>query len=93
VVEVVPLSDDLDDYEENVERADELEDVLHDELTLADAEELDDVAAEDDETGFDEARLEYSGVEEGDGDVDMRELDEAGALLDDPEREAPTDDR
>ena len=34
-------------------------------------------------------RLIYSGVEEGDGDVDVQELEEAGARLDDPERETP----
>ena len=38
-------------------------------------------------------RLAYSGVEEGDGDVDVQELEEAGARLDDPEREAPPTDR
>ena len=41
-----------------------------------------------DETSFDETRLEYSGAEEGGGDVDVEEMEEAGALLDDPERTA-----
>ena len=63
------------------------------ELVLADAAELGDSAGEQDETPFDETRLAYSGVEEGDGDVDVQELEETGAQLDDPEREAPPTDR
>jgi hypothetical protein len=53
---------------------------------LADAEELGDIAAEQDDTRFDVTRLTYSGVEEGDGDVDAQELGEAGVRLDDPQR-------
>ena len=43
-------------------------------------------AEQEDETPFDETRLQYSGVEEGDGDVDVAEYEEAGALFDDPEQ-------
>ena len=82
------MSDELDDYEEGEERAEAREDELQRELVLADAAELGDSAEEQDETPFDETRLAYSGVEEGDGDVDVQELEEAGAQLDDPEREA-----
>lgn len=87
------MSDELDDYEEGVERADAREVALERELVLADAAELGDIAEEQDETRFDETRLAYSGVEEGDGDVDVQELEEAGARLDDPEREGPPTDR
>jgi hypothetical protein len=80
------MSDELDDYEEGTERAEALEDERERELVLADAAELGDIDAEEDETRFDETRLAYSGVEEGDGDVDVQELEEAGAQLDDPER-------
>lgn len=86
------MSDELDDYEERVERADASEDALESDRVLADADQLTDGAAEGDDTGFDESRHEYSGVEEGDGDVDVEELEEAGALLDDPEREEPDTD-
>ena len=87
------MSDELDDYEEGEERAHAREDELDRELVLADAAELDDSVEEPDETRFDETRLTYSGVEEGDGDVDVQELEEAGARLDDPERETPPTDR
>ena len=70
-----------------VERAEAREDELEQELALADAAELGGSAAERDETRFDETRLAYSGVEEGDGDVDVQELEDAGARLDDPEGE------
>ena len=86
------MSDELDDYQEGAERAEAREDEHERELALADAAELADIAAEQDETRFDETRLAYSGVEEGDGDVDVQELEEAGAQLDDPEREAPQAD-
>ena len=83
------MSDELDDYQERAERAEAREDELERELALADAAELADITAEQDETRFDETRLAYSGVEEGDGSVDVEELEEeAGARLDDPEREA-----
>jgi hypothetical protein len=81
------MRDELDDYESRAERAEALEDELEREVALADAEELADVAAEGDDTPFDVCRHAYSGVEEGDGDVDVEELADAGALLDDPERE------
>jgi hypothetical protein len=86
------MSDELDDYEEGAEQAEALENEFERELVLAEAEELDDVAAEQDQTRFDETRLAYSGVEEGDGDVDVQELEDAGAQLDDPEREVPPTD-
>jgi hypothetical protein len=62
------------------------EESLAAEERVADAAELDDLTADQDETAFDETRLEYSGVEEGDGDVDVEEYEEAGALFDDPEK-------
>ena len=83
------MSDELDDYEEGAERAEARDDELERELKLADAAELGDSAEEQDETRFDETRLACSGVEEGDGDVDVQEFEEAGAMLDDPGREAP----
>ena len=83
------MSDELDAYEDGAERAEAREDELERELELADAANLGDSAEEQDETRFDETRLAYSGVEEGDGDVDVQELEETGARLDDPEREAP----
>jgi hypothetical protein len=86
------MSDELDHYQEGAERAEAREDEHERELALADASQLDDIAAEQDETRFDETRLAYSGVEEGDGGVDVQELEEAGAQLDDPEREAPRKD-
>ena len=86
------MSDELDDYEEGAERDEAWVDEVEGELALADAEELLDAAAEPDETPFDETRLAYSGVVEGDGDVDVLELEEAGARLDDPEREEPQTD-
>jgi hypothetical protein len=61
------------------------EESLAAEERVADAAEVDDLAADQDETAFDETRQEYSGVEEGDGDVDVAEYEEAGALFDDPE--------
>lgn len=87
------MSDELDDYEERVERADAAEDGRGEEQELADSQELTDEDTEPDETPFDRTREVYSGVEEDDSDVDLEELEEAGALLDDPEREEPdTDD-
>ena len=80
------MPDELDDYEAGVERAEAREDELEGELELTDATQLDEIGAEPDETRFDDTRLAYSGVEEGDGDVDELELEEAGARFDDPER-------
>ncbi|MGH9270998.1 MAG: hypothetical protein ACRDZ2_06975 [Ilumatobacteraceae bacterium] len=82
------MTDELDDYEELGDEEEALVAELADETALSDADEIVDVLAEPDVTPFDETRMEYSGVEEGDGDVDVEELAEAGALLDDPEREA-----
>ena len=63
------------------------EESLAAEERVADAEEIAELLAEvDEETPFDETRLQYSGVEEGDGDVDVEEYAEAGALFDDPEQ-------
>ena len=67
--------------------------MLERELVLADAGQLGDSVEERDETRFDETWFAYSGVEEGDGDVDVQELEEAGVWLDDPEPEAPPNDR
>ena len=83
------MNDELDGYEAEVDDEEALVDELADEAELSDADELLDLEAEGDETPFDETRHEYSGVEaDGDGDVDVEELAEAGALLDDPERES-----
>jgi hypothetical protein len=82
------MTDQLDDDEELGDEEEALVAELADEAALSDADEIVDAMAEPDETPFDETRMEYSGVEEGDGDVDVEELAEAGALLDDPEREA-----
>ncbi|MGI9052124.1 MAG: hypothetical protein ACR2HQ_05655 [Ilumatobacteraceae bacterium] len=83
------MTDELDDYEESADHEDALVADLADEAELADADELLDLEAESDETPFDVTRLQYSGVQQdGDGDVDVEELAEAGALLDDPERTA-----
>ncbi len=81
------MPDELDEYEDDAEQAEALEDELEREVALADAEQLADIAEEQDETPFDTTRLAYSGVDDGDADVDVEELEEAGALLDDPERE------
>jgi hypothetical protein len=82
------MSDELDDYEDGVERAEAGEEELEQEMVLADAEELADGDAEGDVTPFDQTRLAYSGVDAGGGGVDLEELEEAGARFDDPEREA-----
>ena len=63
------------------------EESLAAEERLADADEIAELLADqEEETAFDETRLQYSGVEEGDGDVDIEEYAEAGALFDDPEQ-------
>lgn len=82
------MTDELDEYDDQGEAEQALVTELADEAAVADADEILDQEAEPDETPFDETRREYSGVEEGDGDVDVEELEEAGALLDDPERES-----
>lgn len=91
-MEVVRYARRTGRLEEGAERAEAREGELEQELALADAAELGDSATEQDETRFDETRLAHSGVEEGDGDVDVQELEEAGARLDDPERETPRTD-
>jgi hypothetical protein len=50
------MSDELDDYQEGAERAEAREDELERELALADAEEMDDFAAQQDQSRFDETR-------------------------------------
>jgi hypothetical protein len=82
------MSDELDEYEDGVERDEAKAAEIDEELALSDADQLSDGSAEQDETWFDETRHEYSGAEEGDGDVDVEEMEEAGPLLDDPEKTA-----
>jgi hypothetical protein len=82
------VTDELDDYEQDADLAEAREDEFRDELALADAEQLADDAEEPDETPFDTCRHTYSGVDDGDADVDVEELAEAGALLDDPDGRA-----
>ena len=52
-----------------------------------------DILEETDETPFDETRHAYSGATDDDSDVDVAELREAGALLDDPDRIVRAEDR
>jgi hypothetical protein len=80
------MADELDEYEDDVEREQDTIDGFADDQALADADELFDGTAEADETPFDETRHQYSGVVEGDADVDVEEYEEAGALFDDPEK-------
>ena len=82
------MSDELDDYEDGVERDEAEAAEIDEEVALSDADQISDESAEQDETSFDETRLEYSGAEKGDGDVDVEEMEEAGPLLDDPETTA-----
>lgn len=84
--------DELDDYEAEVEREEAVVAELDDERDVSDADELADVAAERDSTPFDETRWAYSGVVDGDEDVDVAELKSAGALLDDPDDDVDPDD-
>jgi hypothetical protein len=76
-----PMSDDRENAAAELE-----EERIDDDIDarVRDAEDLDEIVAEQEDTPFDETRLEYSGVEEGDGDVDVEEYEEAGALFDDP---------
>lgn len=78
------MTDELDDYDDEVDDEEAIVSELAAEVELSDADEILDLEAEGDETPFDHTRLQYSGVEDGDGDVDVEELAEAGALLDDP---------
>jgi hypothetical protein len=80
------MADELDEYEDDVEREQDTIEGFADDQELADADELFDGSAELDETPFDETRHQYSGVLEGDADVDVEEYEEAGALFDDPEK-------
>ena len=80
------MTDELDDYEDDVDREEAVVDEASDEQLLADADEVFNGVAEPDETPFDATRVQYSGVAEGDGDVDVEEYEEAGALFDDPEK-------
>ena len=80
------MTDELDAYSKFGDEEEAVVTELSDEQQLADADELLDIVAEEDETPFDETRHEYSGVREGDGDVDVEEYEEAGALFDDPEK-------
>ena len=80
------MSDELDEYEDGVERDEAEAAKIDEELALSDADQISDGSAEQDETSFDETRHEYSGAEEG--DVDVEEMEEAGPLLDDPEKTA-----
>jgi hypothetical protein len=82
------MTDELDEYEDGVERDESEAAAIDEELVLSDADQISDASAEQDETSFDETRHEYSGAEEGDGDVDVEEMEEAGPLLDDPEETA-----
>ncbi len=84
--------DELDDYEAEVDREEAVVAELHDERDVSDADELADVAAERDSARFDETRWAYSGVVDGDKDVDLAELKSAGALLDDPDDDVDPDD-
>jgi hypothetical protein len=82
------MGDELDEYEGGVERDEAEAAEIDEELALSDADQISDGSAEQDETSFDETRREYSGADEGDGDVDVEEMEEAGPLLDDPETTA-----
>lgn len=84
--------DELDDYEDDVDREEAVVAELDDERDLSDGDELADVVAERDCTHFDETRWTYSGVVDGDEDVDVKELKSAGALLDDPDDDIDPDD-
>ncbi len=80
------MADELDEYEDDVEREEDRIDEFADDQELADADELYDGSADPDETPFDETRHQYSGVLEGDADVDVEEYEQAGVLFDDPEK-------
>jgi hypothetical protein len=87
--------DELDDYERVIDRDEAVLLELENERDLSDADELADVIAEPDESLFDRTRWTYSGCNghtDGDGEVDVRELRSVGALLDDPDDDADTDD-
>jgi hypothetical protein len=81
---VTVSTDELDEYEGVVDHDEALVTELEDERELSDGDELTDAESEADDTPFDVTRCAYTGVS-GNGDVDVRELSTAGALLDDPE--------
>ena len=83
--------DELDDYEHVLDRDEAVVSELEDERDLSDGDELADVVAERDCTHFDETRWTYSGVVDGDEDVDVRELKSSGALLDNPDDDTDDD--
>ncbi|CAN5526536.1 hypothetical protein BH24ACT5_BH24ACT5_05930 [soil metagenome] len=87
------MTDELDDYEAEVERDEAAVGELAAEQDVSDADELLDLESEPDDTPFDEMRHQYTGVTGGDEDVDVEELAEAGALLDDPSLTARADER
>ncbi|MET0460733.1 MAG: hypothetical protein ABW195_15890 [Ilumatobacteraceae bacterium] len=80
------MTDELDDFEDEIEGEEAIVDDLVDEIELYEADDLLAVEAERDETPFDETRIQYSGVAADDSDVDIEEYEEAGALFDDPEK-------
>lgn len=89
----MPDDDELDDYENEVEHEEAMVAELDDERDVSDADEQQAIDEEPDETPFDDARHAYTGVTDDDSDVDISELAAAGALLDDPDRIARTEDR
>jgi hypothetical protein len=84
-------TDELDEYEDIVDRDEALVTELEDERLLSDSDELADAEAERDSTLFDDTRCIYTGVLGNGDDVDVRELRSAGALLDDPELDDDAD--
>ena len=85
-------TDELDDYEHNVDHDEALVSELDDERMLSDGDELADADGERDTTPFDDTRCIYTGVIGNGDDVDVRELRSAGVLLDDPELDGDGDD-
>lgn len=61
------------------------DDTLAEELREADELDIGDIAALSEDTPFDETRQQYTGVDDGGGDVDGAEHAAAGASFDDPE--------
>ena len=57
------MSDELDEYEDGVERDEAKAAEIDEELAMSDADQISDESAEQDETSFDETRHEYSGAE------------------------------
>ena len=87
--------DELDDYGRVIDRDEAVVLELENERELSDGDELADVEAEADDTFFDHTRWAYSGCNghgDADGEVDVRELQSAGALLDDPDDDGSDSD-